>query len=136
MDDTARSLPAPLRLWLDAPRAAGADGATSFVLRVRNDGEAPLELTLRGRTITFDIVVKDASGRVVWRKLDGAAIPAIARLLTLAPGAQLALRTRWDQRDRAGTTIAAGAYTVHGALLTDADAPLETESVPFTVRAP
>ena len=136
MDVTARALLGPLRLWLDVLSSPSAHRAVRFVLHVRNEGGAPIELTLRGRTITFDIVVTDAAGHAVWRRLEGAAIQAIAQLRVLAPGEQLDLRARWDGRDRSGTAIAAGEYTVHGELLTDAAAPLRTAGVPFPLRAP
>ena len=132
----ARSHPGPLRLWLDVLPAPRASRTVRFVLHARNEGDAAIELTLRGRSITFDIVVADADGRVVWRRLEGAAIPAIAQLRVLAPGEQLDLHARWDGRDRSGTAIAAGEYTVHGELLTDAAAPLRTAGVPFRLRAP
>jgi hypothetical protein len=105
-----------------------------FTLRVENAGEQPLDLYLRGRVLTFDIVVMSADGRPVWRRLANEVIPAILQLRVLAPGEMLEMRARWDQRDSRGTRVDVGAYQARAAVLTDAD-PLETEAVPLRIVA-
>jgi hypothetical protein len=115
-----------LRLQLQAPADAAAHSPVSFRLRAENTTDRTLELYLRGREIAFDIVVLDERGGEVWRRLEGAVIPAILRLEPLAPGAALELGTEWDGAPP-------GDYTAHAELLTDG-APLRTPSVHLRLR--
>ena len=117
-----------LRLTLDVPASARAGDRIPIRFEVENAADAPVELTLAGRTLTFDIVVEDATGTVAWRRLEGAALQMIARLRILSPGERLTLRSTWNGR------AAPGNYTVRGLLLTDA-APLESPRVPLQLRA-
>lgn len=96
-------------------------------IRVRNVASRPVQLHLMGRTVAFDIVVARAEdGAVVWRRLEGQAVPTILQLRTLAPGEVLALGDRWDQRTSAGARVPPGFYLVRGLVPTDEPRPLET----------
>lgn len=106
----------------------------ALVLRVRNGGAQPLDLYLRGRTPTLDVIVSRPNGDTVWRRLEGEVIPAILGIRTLSPGGQLEVEARWDQRTQAGTAAAPGDYLAQGFLLTDG-APLDAGPVPFRVVA-
>jgi hypothetical protein len=127
------SEPDSLRLALVVPTAIRAGATVPITLRVENRDSKPTHLYLRGRTIAFDVIVTAADGDSVWRRLEGALIPAIIQAKTLAPGETLELRARWNQRTNAGKAIVPGRYTMRGVLLTDA-APLETPSVELRIR--
>jgi hypothetical protein len=115
-----------LRLELLAPVSARAYEPVAFTLRAHNTTARTLELCLRGREIAFDIVIADAQGRHVWRRLDGEMIPAILRLEALAPHAALELAAQWSGGE-------AGDYTAYGELLTDGD-PLRSPPVRLRLR--
>jgi len=116
-----------LRLELEVPPEARAGEPVPVTIRVRNVAARPVQLHLMGRTVAFDIVVARAEdGAVVWRRLEGQAVPAILQLRTLAPDEVLELRDRWDQRTNAGARVPPGFYTVRGVVPTDEPRPLET----------
>jgi hypothetical protein len=94
-------------------------------LRAENITQRPLDVYLRGRILTFDVVIAGAAGEVVWRRLEGEIIPAIVRVRPLAPGERLEAETVWNQRTTAGETVAPGEYVVHGLLLVEGE-PLRT----------
>jgi len=104
-----------------------------IALRAKNVGNKPLELYLQGRTIAFDIIVARSNGPVVWRRLEGATIPAILRIEVLKPGAVLELTDTWDQRTKNGEPVAPGHYTVEGVLPTDSPTPLKTRPAPLRI---
>ena len=108
-----------IRLELDMPAAAQIDAPLALTLRLVNGHDNAVEITLRGRTIAFDVVVRRRGGAVVWRRLENAAIPAIARLEMLGPREVLTLRTVWDLTTNDGAPALAGEYLVEGVLFTD-----------------
>jgi hypothetical protein len=130
------SPPDSLRLRLEVPREAPLGASVPITLRMENVAGRPLELYLRGREITFDVVVARADGEVIWRRLAGEIIPAIVQLRTLAPGEAVALRTDWDQRVAGRGRATVGDYVVRGALLTEHPEPLETAGVPLRITRP
>jgi hypothetical protein len=95
-----------------------------IVLRLENKGAAPLQLYLRGRAIAFDIVIRDAAGEVVWRRLEGETIPAIIQFKLLRGGEVLELPHEWDQRTNRRELVEPGYYTAQGTLLTDRPEPI------------
>jgi len=103
-------------------------------LRVSNRGARPLDLYLRGRTVTVDVVVTRAGGEVVWRRLEGEIIPAIVHLRTLAPGERLEVAAVWDQRTNLGIPAGPGEYAARGFLLVEGD-PVPTPPAAFRVVA-
>jgi hypothetical protein len=103
-----------------------------IALTVENDTPRAIDLYLRGRTPTFDVIVARSDGVVVWRRLENDIIPAIVSIRTLAPAERLELSTLWDQRMRHGNAVAAGDYTVRGFLLVEGES-LETTSVPLHI---
>jgi hypothetical protein len=116
------SLPDGLRLTLDVPREARRDTPVPITLRIENIGDRLLELTLRGRSIAFDVTVRDSKGRIIWQRLANTMIPAIARLEQLEPEQAVELHTDW----RAGGSPP-GEYLVEAELFTDG-APLRPPS--------
>jgi hypothetical protein len=108
-----------LEMSLVVPSRAAVGSALTFKLQVRNREPRPLDLYLRGRTTTFDVIVMgpEAQTDTVWRRLEGEIIPAIVHLRTLAPDEGLELETRWDLRTRHGKSVVPGAYTARALLL-------------------
>ena len=114
-----------LRLETEVRSHVRSGEPVRITLRAINTGAAPFELSLTGRTPVFDIIVSREDGEVVWRRLEGEAIPMILQLMTLAPGEALVMHHDWDQQSARREPIAPGTYFVHGAFLTDAQ-PLRT----------
>jgi hypothetical protein len=115
-----------LRFDIEVPPAARIGEPVPITLRVRNLGKQPLELHLAGRPTAFDITVTRADGSVVWRRLEGEAIPSILGIQVLAPGGMLEFKDTWDQHTRSDEQAGPGVYTVVGALPTESPTPLKT----------
>jgi Intracellular proteinase inhibitor len=124
--------PDSLRLELVAPARVRAGEAVPIRLRARNVTEKPLDLYLRGRSPTLDVIVARPSGDVVWRRLEGEIIPAIVHLRPLAPGEQLEIAASWNQRTNAGRPVDPGEYVVTGLLLVEGE-PLRAPSRPLSI---
>ena len=122
-----------LQLRLDLPSEARLGATVPITLRVENASDRSLTLYLRGRTIAFDVIVERDDGRVVWRRLEGDVVPAIVAVRTLGPREVMELHARWDQRTNRRRRVAAGLYSVRGALLTDMPTPLETAAVQLRI---
>lgn len=118
-----------MTLELSLPSRVRAGESVEISLRATNHGVKPAPLYLRGRPPAFDIVVTDARGKVVWRRLHGAAISMVLQIRELAPGETLTFKDRWDQRTNGGAPVLPGEYHFTGRLLTDTDRPLETRPV-------
>jgi hypothetical protein len=124
-----------IRVELEAPSRVRPGDPVPFVLRLTNDGAHETDATFVGRSITFDVIVADAHGREVWRRLDGMVVPMILQLRTLAPGEVVELANVWDQHHRDGTPLPPGEYVVIGEIPTgDAD-PLRAPAVRLRIDA-
>jgi intracellular proteinase inhibitor BsuPI len=126
----------PLRLELDAPAEVPAGAPVPLRLRLRNTGTQPAVVYLRGREITFDLLISRSDRDTVWRRLAGDPIQAIVQVKRLDPGAEIVLEDRWNQRDRAGRPVTPGDYLVQGVLFTDQPEPLMTPRARLRIRAP
>ena len=124
--------PSP-RLTLVAPREATEGGRIRLALRIENPGDAPLDLYLRGRDPTADVVVTRADGTVAWERLRGAAIQAVLQLRTLAPREALTVRMRWDLRGDDRVPLAPGEYALRAILLTDVPGGRAAPAVPLRI---
>lgn len=122
-----------LRLTLELPARVGAGQAVPIQLRVENVSGRPLDLYLRGRSVTFDLVVADQGGAVVWRRLENEVIPAAVRIEVLPPGGRLDLEATWNQRSNDGNRVRPGSYTVRGELLTET-VPLVAAPRPLVIE--
>lgn len=121
-----------LRLELEAPAEAPSGTPITLRLRLKNEGREPVVASLKGREIAFDFVVTRPDGDTVWRRLSHEPLQEIIHLQRLAPGGELVLEDRWDQRDRSGRLVAPGAYGVRGMLFTERR--WSTEQAVVTVR--
>src|SRR5262245_31840654 len=92
---TTALVPESLRLELLAPSRVRAAAPVTLRLRVQNVSQRAVDLYLRGRNVTFDVVIARASGEVVWQRLEGEIIPAIVHLRPLKPGERLEAETVW-----------------------------------------
>jgi len=122
----------PFRAELLLEPRARAGEPVRFRLRVENVSGSAADLYLRGRSATFDVVVRRAQGGVVWRRLEGEIIPAIVRLQPLGPGQRLETEAVWDQRGNDGKPVGPGEYVVEGSLLLE-DASLPAPPRPLTI---
>lgn len=122
-----------LRLSLVAPREVRAGERVAVTLRLENAAARPLTLYLRGRDVTFDLVVTSSGGAEVWRLLEDEAIPAVVQLVSLGPGEAIERGASWDLRTRGGVAVP-GEYMLHARLLTEGDA-LATAPVPLRIVA-
>ena len=111
---------------LDVPGSVPAGAVVPIKVRVRNATDAPLDLYLRGRDVTFDIAITDSAGDAVWSRLTGEPVQAILQLRTLAAGEVLELSHDWDQRSQRGSSVPPGQYTIRGTVLTDGTTTLES----------
>ena len=124
---------AKVRLAITIPGTAAVGSTIPVAMRLENASAQPVELYLRGREITFDFLVADARGEIVWRRLEGEIILAILRLEVLVPGQAIEFGDTWDQRDNFGQPVAPGDYSVRGEVLTDGSSTLESASVTFRI---
>jgi hypothetical protein len=125
--------PPQLRISLTAPESVTLGSIVPIVIHLENVGETPLELYLRGRTIAYDVVIEDATGEVVWRRLEGEIIPGIIQIKVLDSGEVLELSHGWDQRSNRGYAIEPGLFTVRGSVLTDSPEPIVSPAKPLLV---
>jgi intracellular proteinase inhibitor BsuPI len=122
----------PVRLELEVAPRARAGAPVRIRLSARNVTQRTVDLYLRGRTLTFDVVITRPGGEVVWRRLEGATIPAIVRLRPLAPGETLEAEATWDQRTNARRVVGPGDYVVEGSLLLEGE-PLRASPQSLTI---
>ena len=119
---------------LAVPGAVAAGARVPISIRISNTTPSPVDLYLRGREITVDIVVTDSTGDEVWRRLEGEVIPAILQLKTLAGGEVLELTYEWDQTTRASERAAPGVYRIRAFVLTDGSSSLVSNEESLVIR--
>jgi hypothetical protein len=119
-------------LDLSVPAQVRAGEPVPLTIRATNRGTEPTTLYLRGRPVAFDLIVTDARGKLVWRRLQSATTSMVLQIRELKPGESFALDDVWQQRSNSGAPVAPGEYRVKGQLLTDAE-PLETAPVSFRI---
>jgi Intracellular proteinase inhibitor len=117
---------------LSVPDRVRAGEPVPITVRATNRGTAPATLYLRGRPIAFDVIVTDARGKIVWRRLEGATITMILQVRELKPGESLTLEDVWPQHNNAGAAVEPGEYHLKAQLLTDTE-PLESASVSLRI---
>jgi hypothetical protein len=103
------------------------------MIRLENTGNTPVEVYLRGRTIAYDILIRDEAGEVVWQRLEGEMVPGIIQVKMLDAGEAFELSHDWDQRTNRGVAVEPGRYTAQGILLTDGPKPLASTPTPFLI---
>lgn len=126
--------PDSLRLELLLPSRVSAGAPVPIRLRAQNVTRHPLDVYLRGRTITWDVAIERAAGEVVWRRLEGEIIPAIVHVRPLAPGERVEAQMVWDQRTKAGKVVGPGEYVLYGLLLVESE-PLRSPTKSLEIRS-
>ena len=117
---------------LSVPDHVRAGEPVPLTVRATNQSTTAATLYLRGRPIAFDVMVTDARGKIVWRRLEGATITMILQVRELKPGESLTLEDVWPQHNNAGAAVEPGEYHLKAQLLTDTE-PLESASVPLRI---
>src|SRR5688572_30666381 len=90
-----------LNVQLEVSRPAAPDARRArvrFSLVVTNTADQAVDLYLRGREPTLEVLVARESGEIVWSSLEGVVIPAALQLVTLAAGERLEVSADWDKR--------------------------------------
>jgi hypothetical protein len=123
----------PMTLHLVMPARVRVGEGVPITLRLTNAGRRAADVYLQGRPAAFDIVVTRRDGTPVWRRLEGAVVPAVLQVRSLAPGAVLEFRDSWPQRTNLGAAVEPGDYLVTGVLPTDPPAELRTRSAPLRI---
>jgi hypothetical protein len=120
---------ASMMLQIVLPATVRAGESVPIVLRLTNTGRNSVTVYLQGRPVSFDIIVSRRDGGVVWRRLEGAVVPAVLQVRTLAPSEALEFRDTWAQRSNLGESVGPGEYLVTGVLPTDPPSELRTQPV-------
>jgi Intracellular proteinase inhibitor len=123
----------PMTLHLVMPAGVRVGQGVPITLRLTNAGRRAADVYLQGRPAAFDIVVTRRDGTPVWRRLEGAIVPAVLQVRSLAPGAVLEFHDTWPQRTNLGAAVGPGDYLVTGVLPTDPPAELRTRPVPLRI---
>jgi intracellular proteinase inhibitor BsuPI len=105
-----------VHLHLLVPARVHQGEPVRFSLRIVNAGERPATVYFQGRPPAFDVTVHDASGRQVWRRLEGAIVAMVLGIRELAPGEWLEFEDSWRQTDAAGSRVPPGRYRLTGLL--------------------
>jgi hypothetical protein len=120
-----------MRVEIEVPRTVPAGAPVPVTLRITNTSARTIELHFQGRSTVFDLIVLRGDA-VVWRRLEGATVPAILQLRMLAPGESVELSDTWSQQDRSGRKVGPGEYTVIGSIPTDQQ-PIKAGPAPLTI---
>lgn len=116
-----------LQVELVIPRRVNSGERSPVRIVVQNRSNVAVDLILRGRTPTFDLVVSDSSDAVIWRRLENAIIPAIIHVRRLAADSAFELTDSWVP------ALDPGTYSARGDLLLE-DSTLSSEPVEFEVK--
>lgn len=132
-DETAEPPPGwdSVSFEIEVPRQVRAGRTILIAMRLHNRSDKTITLQLLGRTMTWDVVVKDSAGREVFRLLRDRADATILRLDRLAGGEVRDMAYRWDQRADDGRPVRPGDYSLEALLLTEGD-PIR--SSPASIR--
>jgi intracellular proteinase inhibitor BsuPI len=122
-----------MTLQILLPDTVRSGEAVPITLRLTNSDRKPATAYLQGRPTAFDIIVTRRDGTPVWRRLEGAVIPAVLQVRSLAPGAVLEFHGSWPQRTNLGAAVGPGEYLVTGVLPTDPPAELRTHPAPLRI---
>jgi hypothetical protein len=122
-----------MTLELSAPQEVRPGEPVAHAIHLTNTGKQPIALYLRGRPTAFDLIVTDARGKIIWRRLENAVTSMVLQVRELPPGEILTFEDVWLQRTNAGTVAQPGEYHIRGEILTDTDTPLATPVRTFRI---
>jgi hypothetical protein len=122
-----------MRIDLLAPARVREGEPVRFALRISNAGGRPATLYLQGRPPAFDLVVHDAVGRIVWRRLAGATHLKGVGVRELAPGESLDFGDVWPQQDQSGRPVPPGRYRLAGIVPGEPGKELRSQDVDLEI---
>lgn len=122
-----------LELQLLAPARVHQGEPVRFTLRIVNVGDRPATVYTQGRPPAFDLLVHDASGRRVWRRLEGAAVAMVLGVRELAPGESLDFADTWPQTTAAGVLAPVGRYRLTGMVPGEPGRGLQSRPAPLDI---
>jgi len=102
----------PLQLTLEVPKEALASESVPLKLKIENTSGKVLNLEVG--YAPHDFIVTTPDGAEVWRWSYGKAFPLVTRPLILQPNEVKEFSETWDQLDKEGYPVLAGAYNVYG----------------------
>lgn len=108
-----------VRVRLTTPARARAGSPSTLTLTIENLESRRLDLYLRGRELTVDIVVTDATGAQVFHLLEGQTIPAVVRLQTLQAREVFEVSAMWFVSNQRKQPLPPGTYTIRATLLAE-----------------
>ena len=111
--------PASVRVRLEVPERVRAGDRVPIRLRIENALDRPVTIEHTGVALIADVVVTHVEGAVVWRSLDGQAVPTVLAVRTLAAREVVTVDASWDQRTGDGRPVAPGDFLVRGGVRTD-----------------
>lgn len=100
-------------------------------LVVRNESNRALYLGTGDSATTFDFVIRDRHGSIVWNRMHGREALLVLMEHTLAPGQELRFSDVWKQQSNDGAPIPPGTYEVRAAL--DTNEPDDLKAPPRTL---
>jgi len=125
-----------VHLHLLVPARVHQGEPVRFTLRLVNAGDRPATVYLQGRPPAFDVTVHDASGRQVWRRLEGAIVAMVLGIRELVPGEWLEFEDSWRQTDAAGSGVPPGRYRLTGLLPGEQGRELRSPPVELEILPP
>ena len=106
----------PFVVRLSVPQKVAAGRPVPITIRLENTASEPVELSLGGDPVAFDVVVTKPNGVEVWNRLHGKDVSAVLQVRLVQPGEVLTFSDEWDQHDNSGKPVPSGTYDVRGIL--------------------
>lgn len=123
-----------LRVNLRTTKAQAQLGETvRLEIEVRNRGNRPIELTLRGRP-AYEFVITTRDGTEVWHWPREQVSQDVSKVVKLYQRDQLDLKAKWDQVNNYGQPVSPGTYWVRGILHLEESQAIETQSVLLLIQ--
>ncbi len=108
-----------MRVEITVPAEVRRGDSVPIVLRLKNEADTAVDVTLQGRPVAFDVTVTRAGGELVWRRLAGEIVTSILQLRTIGARESLEFRASWNQRGADGEPVPPAEYVVRGAIPSD-----------------
>jgi hypothetical protein len=123
----------PVAIDLSVPGDVRRGEAVPIKVRIVNRSAESVEVYLRGRTITVDVVVTAEGGQQIWSSIGDDVVPGIIQFRRFAPREAIDTTLTWHQMTSEGTPAPSGDYLVQALLLTDEPEPLRSSAVRLRV---
>lgn len=106
------NVPGPVSLTVVAPAQIHSGEPTSVTLQLRNTLSRDIEFSHGGDSdrIYFNIVVRRTGGEVVWSRVPGQNMLAVAHTRTLRANEEIKLSDTWNGADSLGRIAVPGDY--------------------------